>query len=142
MPTVQADGRRFNFRKMQYLNHDCIFKKVFRLSFTKIICIILNTFLRLRRDREVKFRCLRHYLSPTLIEVGFLPWYVTLVLFFAYGNSVIRSTDISLFICYRVTPGRCRPTFVTRRRDTGLSGRTWTHRSATRATPEMYRRKS
>ena len=68
----------------------------------------------------MKFRCLRHYLSPTL-AVLFLPWYVTLVLFFANGNSVISSTDISLlFSCYRrVIPGLCRPTFVTHRRDTG-----------------------
>ena len=42
MPTVQADGRRFKFRKMQYLNHDCIFKIYLRFNFTQIICIILN----------------------------------------------------------------------------------------------------
>jgi len=77
-------------QKMQYLNHDCIFKIYLRLSFTQIICIILNTFLRLRRDREVKFRCLRHYLSPTLIEVGFFA-------FVCYFSSVFCKWQL----CYR-----------------------------------------
>jgi len=44
MPMLQADGRQYNFREMQYLNHDCIFKIYLRLSLTQKICIILNNF--------------------------------------------------------------------------------------------------
>ena len=116
MTTVKADGRRFNFRKMQYLNHDCIFKIYLRLSFTHIICIILNTFLRLRWGQGGEVSLITSLPISYSHWCVFLPWYGTSVLFFANGNSVIRSTDISLFICYRVTPGLCRPTFVTRRR--------------------------
>jgi len=44
MPTVQANGRLFNFRQMQYLNHDRIFKIYLMLSLTQKVCIILNNF--------------------------------------------------------------------------------------------------
>ena len=50
-----------------------------------------------------------------------------------------------IFICYRVTPGLCRPTSVTRRSDTGvllpMPGQNCGVSGRTGATPEMYRRK-